>query len=124
MGYIRDLIAGLPARSPKWDRFRDAHIKANPTCAACGSRTKLEAHHILPFHLRPDLELVPSNILTLCENGPNCHLTFGHLRDWKQYNPHVIEDSALYLSRLKQYRIYRKNEPILPPANGIPDTDK
>lgn len=95
------------ARSPKWDGVRRKHLLAQPSCQACGNTKNLSVHHIEPFHLRPDRELDFSNLLTLCEDGPNCHLTFGHLRDWKQYNPQVVSDAALYLSRLRQYRINR-----------------
>jgi 5-methylcytosine-specific restriction protein A len=94
-------------RSPKWPSCRKRHLLTQPSCQACGNTKNVSVHHILPFHLRPDLELDPSNLLSLCEDGPNCHLTWGHLLDWKQYNPQVVKDSALYLSRLKQYRIHR-----------------
>lgn len=100
------LITAKP-RSPQWDGVRKKHLLTQPTCQACGNAKNVSVHHILPFFLRPDLELDPSNLLSLCEDGPNCHLTFGHLRDWKQYNPQVVGDSALYLSRLRQYRIHR-----------------
>lgn len=116
MGYLRDLIQGTPARSPHWPKARAEHLKRQPACAACGGTSKLEVHHIIPFsspHGR-DHELDPLNLLTLCEAGPNCHLTFGHLRDWKKCNPMVVKDSALYLSRLQQYRYPPASSP--PPA--------
>lgn len=100
------VIEGVP-RSPQWNSVRRKHLLAQPSCQACGNTKNLSVHHIEPFHLRPDRELDLSNLLTLCEDGPNCHLTFGHLRDWSQYNPQVVGDAALYLSRLKQYRIQR-----------------
>jgi hypothetical protein len=110
-GVVKTKIEGLPLsnslRSPKWDSVRKKHLLSQPTCQACGNNKNVSVHHIEPFHLRPDLELDPSNLLSLCEDGPNCHLTWGHLRDWKQYNPQVVKDAALYLSRIKQYRINR-----------------
>lgn len=99
-------VEGLP-RSSRWDSVRRKHLLAQPSCQACGNTKNLSVHHIEPFHLRPDRELDFSNLISLCEDGPNCHFTFGHLRDWRQYNPQVVGDAALYLSRLKQYRIQR-----------------
>lgn len=101
---IRDFILGLPRRSPRWPALRAKHLKAQPTCQACGGTSRLEVHHIESFHTRPDLELDPSNLITLCEAGANCHFTFGHLRDWMVVNPHVEQDVFIYLSRIRQFR--------------------
>ena len=46
---ISEYFAGLPARSPRWPAVRGAHLKRNPTCAACGTKDKLEVHHVRPF---------------------------------------------------------------------------
>ena len=56
-------------RSSKWPKVRKDYLKLNPECAACGGKTSLNVHHILPYHIRPDLELEPSNLLTLCEKS-------------------------------------------------------
>lgn len=63
----------------------------------CGGEEKLEVHHIRPFHLHPDLELDPDNLITLCEaghDGSNCHLLFGHLGNFKSFNVDVRADAA------------------------------
>ena len=39
-------------------------------CQVCGSREKLEAHHILPKALYPNLSFNPNNGVLLCVN---CH---------------------------------------------------
>ena len=68
-------------------------------CAACGSRAKVRAHHIVPVSVAPEREHDPSNLLSLCESyshGVNCHLFFGHAGDWQAYNPHVIADAFAY----------------------------
>lgn len=85
-------ISSIHARSPSWRAKRNEHIMAHPFCAVCGSGKNLTVHHIMPYHLFPDLELVDSNLITLCE-GPvvNCHFLFGHMRNWRSYNPKVIE---------------------------------
>lgn len=60
----------------------------------CGYRGRgLQVHHIKPFHLHPDLELDPDNLITLCEiKGRDHHLLIGHLDDWEAYNPNVRHD--------------------------------
>jgi hypothetical protein len=86
-------------RSPEWREVRDEHVRLHPFCAACGGDRKLQVHHILPFHLHPDLELDPENLLTLCERPARfCHYVFGHFHNWKAYNPNVVVDAARYLS--------------------------
>jgi 5-methylcytosine-specific restriction protein A len=79
------------SRSPKWGALRDRFL-VGKVCAVCGGKEKLQAHHVLPFHLRPDLELEESNLLALCESkhlGINCHLLVGHLGDFRKFNRSV-----------------------------------
>ena len=101
MKAITEYFAGLPARSPRWSAVRGAHLKRNPTCAACGTKDKLEVHHVRPFHLFAHLELDPSNLLTLCETGGNCHLMLGHLKFFKSYNLEVRKDAEVLLQKIK-----------------------
>jgi 5-methylcytosine-specific restriction protein A len=109
MQRIKDIARGNTRkrkRSSKWRSIRAKHIRANPSCAVCGSTTSLEVHHIQPFHLCPELELEPSNLMTLCDGmrrrGLNCHHLFGHLRNWRRINYDVIEDAAAWLVKLKR----------------------
>ena len=83
------------ARSDKWPLVRDAWLKEHPTCAVCGTRNGVEAHHIQPFHEHPALELDPTNLITL---GRDCqhHITFGHLGDYKSHNPRCVADATLW----------------------------
>ena len=77
-------------RSPHWPAVRRAHLAIEGWCRACGNTKNLEVHHIQPFHLHPELELEPTNFLTLCEViGSDCHLHKGHLGNWKSFNPVV-----------------------------------
>ncbi|GCE16544.1 HNH endonuclease [Dictyobacter kobayashii] len=64
----------------------------------CGHRGKgLQVHHIKPFHLYPELELDPNNLITLCEiRGRTHHLLIGHLDDWESYNIRVRADTKRY----------------------------
>jgi hypothetical protein len=55
----------------------------------------LQVHHILPFHLNPQLELDPSNLITLCMGKLECHLIIGHGGDYKDYNPSVVKHAEL-----------------------------
>lgn len=105
---LKDLLLGkrprgTPPRSRLWRRVRTEHLTKNPSCAACGGRRKLEVHHLIPFHLAPELELEPSNLLTLCERkrlGVNCHLFFGHLGNYRTLNFAARHDAGLFLARL------------------------
>jgi len=77
-------------RSSRWAAVRRAHLEIEPYCAVCGSEEDLEVHHIKPFHSNPDLELAPSNLITLC--GGNCHWAVGHLgASWRAENPEIRE---------------------------------
>jgi len=91
------------ARSSKWAKVREQFLKENPACAVCGSTKKLEAHHIIPFHLCPERELDPTNLIPLCESkryGINCHLLFGHLGCYTSFNETVVSDAAAWNKKL------------------------
>lgn len=86
-------------RSSKWRKVRKIHLKANPTCAVCKSRKKVEVHHKIPFHITPDLELKETNLLSLCENkkyGLNCHLLIGHLGNYRRFNDDIEMDVFIW----------------------------
>lgn len=92
------------ARSGHWPTVRKQHLALHPTCALCGGAVKIEVHHIRPFHLHPDLELDPSNLVTLCEadkGGANCHLLFGHLGNFKSFNVEVVSDASHWSEKIK-----------------------
>jgi len=81
----------LKKRSSEWPKVEKEFRVKHPVCEACGSSKNLNVHHKKPFHLYPELELEPSNLITLCMDK-ECHLKLGHGGDWKAYNPHVVED--------------------------------
>lgn len=99
--HLADLAQGKAPvgvlRSPRWPMVRSAWLSLNPMCAVCGSRSKLEVHHKEPFHLRPELELALTNLVTLCESRRfiNCHLMVGHLGNYKSFNPDVVAHASL-----------------------------
>lgn len=103
LGWLSRLFSRLPAsepfgRSGAWPRVRREHLGREPACIACGRSGSLEVHHVVPYHDRPDLELDPGNLVTLCADP--CHFVFGHLLDWRRSNPHVREDAAAYRARI------------------------
>lgn len=53
-------------RSPKWPTVRRAHLKREPVCQLCGCtiKARLNVHHVVPFHLAPDMELLEDNLIT------------------------------------------------------------
>ena len=94
-----------PKRSNEWAKVRKEHLKNNPKCIVCGDTHQLNVHHIKPFHLHPELELDPNNLVTLCEStsyGIICHLLIGHLGDYKNINPNSIEDAKIWNAKLKE----------------------
>lgn len=111
MSIVRHLVGALQGKHPltarrsgKWRAVRAQHLAANPCCAVCGGADKLEVHHKQPFHLNPALELDPANLITLCEvdrGGVNCHLFFGHLGNFKAFNPAVADDAAAWRQKIE-----------------------
>lgn len=104
---LKDLIQGKRAigqrRSKDWPKVRKAHLVKFPNCAVCGGSKKLEVHHVSPFHLSPELELDPSNLITACESkkrGINCHLGMAHLGSYKKINPEIRTDAVIWNNKL------------------------
>ena len=91
---VRDAHVGHgKERSPHWPTVQHHHIQQFPTCEACGGNINLNVHHKKPFHLFPELELEPTNLITLCMDGDkDCHIKLGHGGNFKAYNPNVVED--------------------------------
>jgi len=105
--HIKDVIQGKTTiakkRSSKWPAVRKAHLQKFPTCAVCGGTKKLEVHHKASFSDHPELELEPTNLITLCEASKSCnhHLFVGHLGDYKKINPTVVEDAEYWFKKLQ-----------------------
>ena len=86
-------------RSPEWPKVRARFIEEHSVCEVCGTKKKLEVHHILPVHKYPKLELEFSNLITLCD--PH-HFVFGHLCSFYSYNDTVREDALVWRSRINK----------------------
>ena len=93
-------------RSGGWERVELAHVARYPKCVACGTLNTIEVHHIRPYHLYPELELVESNLLTLCRMH---HLVFGHFGDWAAWNPGVVAMTRHY-HRAYGMRLYQRED--------------
>lgn len=83
-------------RSSHWKKVREDFLDENPFCAACGSHKNLQVHHIRPYHLWPELELDPSNLISLCMDTDDCHLHIGHGGNFSCYNPRVKENAESF----------------------------
>lgn len=97
----------LSKRSSLWYNTRKIHLLKQNCCQACGTKRRLQVHHIEPVHINPYRELDPDNLITLCRT---CHLVFGHLMDYSSWNKNVINDAAVYLSvvRARPYVVYQQ----------------
>jgi len=80
LSFFQDRTFGQ-ARHSGWNDFRRTYIKDR--CEVCGSKYFRELHHVIPFTVRPDMELFPSNVVTLCRKH---HFEWGHLFSFKSYN--------------------------------------
>jgi len=98
-----DSLGKKHRRSPKWRKIRLAHLKDHPFCVVCESTKNLEVHHIIPFHVDPNLEPDRGNLMTLCENkkyGTNCHILWGHLGNFRRYNQEVRLDVVIWNKKI------------------------
>lgn len=111
---IKDRIQGKATkgqkRSSRWPGVRKRYLECFPECAVCGSREKLEVHHLTPFHEAPHLELEFSNLITLCESRPwYCHLIFGHLGDYRAINSECRQDVLEWAQKVQTRKRNQKN---------------
>jgi len=89
-------------RSGKWvtvrKKFLAKNKKAGLGCAACGNTVGLQVHHVRPYHLHPELELVESNLRVLCSSvtGLECHELLAHGGSFKAYVP-IIDELCVLL---------------------------
>ena len=91
-------------RSPLWRGVRDAYAKAHPKCEfnGCDGKFPIAVHHVIPFHVDPNRELDPNNLISACSTGyaedgtpsPNHHLFAAHRGKYSNDNPLVREQFA------------------------------
>ena len=103
LAHEQPVMLGAP-RSSRWAAVRDGFLEGK-RCSACGGTKELVAHHRIPFHVDPSLELELSNLIPLCEAGRyglNCHLLLGHLGNWRRWNVELDVDVQRWASVLIQ----------------------
>jgi hypothetical protein len=90
-------------RMQGWAKIRKEHLQRQPVCQICGTKVRLAVHHIVPIWVRPDLEGLTTNMITLCENSKTifCHFTFGHLGKWKRWNEDIEADAITFAEKIK-----------------------
>ena len=93
---IYPIFGGVP-RSSQWSRIRKSFLASHPTCAVCGTEKDLECHHIVPYNIRPEMELDFHNLLTLCSRD---HLLFGHLGSFRSWNVDVRKDALYFKNKI------------------------
>ncbi len=86
------------SRSSRWDEVRDDFIRNNQFCSACGYTEELQVHHMKPFKSHPELELDPSNLITLCMGPKDCHLFIGHGGNFKFHVPDLLDYIEVFKS--------------------------
>lgn len=110
------------ARSSGWPKVRAAHLVRFPRCEACGGTGGLQVHHVRAFHCDSSLELDPTNLITLCTDGPcnlNCHFVLGHAGNTKTSNPNVRDDAARMFKLLNSGVTCEVNVPVPPPISVL-----
>jgi 5-methylcytosine-specific restriction enzyme A len=107
IGYFKDLIQKKlewgQRRNPKWSKESKEWMGDKP-CAVCGGIKNRNVHHMVPFHIDPSREMDSTNWIVLCDadkNGMNCHLSMGHLGNYKSYNSNVVFDAQYWNARIK-----------------------
>lgn len=90
-------------RSSKWPALEKSFKKAHPLCACCGSNVRVQVHHKKPFHLHPELELDPKNLISLCMGERDCHLVIGHGNSFKAYNPNIDHDVKILSKDISKF---------------------
>lgn len=100
--YLKDLFRGNllgGLRSSDWYWFKKMYEGICPKeCRCCGTKRKVELHHIVPFHEDPSLELDVNNVIWLCRT---CHHLLGHLKFWKSHNVNVEEDAKVLRNKIE-----------------------
>lgn len=105
--HLRDV--GVSAkRSTHWPTVEKHFLEAHPTCAACGGTERLNIHHIKPFHIFPELELDPNNLITLCMSEKEDHLKIGHGGSFRAWNENVKNNAAEVLADPSKYDVIVK----------------
>lgn len=100
--HFRDIGLGKQ-RSTHWKTVEHHFLMEHSTCEACGTHIRVQVHHKKPFHIHPELELDPANLIALCMSRRECHLWIGHGGNFKEWNPKVEEYAAMIKNGTKPF---------------------
>jgi len=67
-------------------------------CVVCGGKKRVQAHHMLPFHLWPQLAMEERLWLPVCRGNPqlDCHCAIGHAGILEGINIFVLEFAGMF----------------------------
>lgn len=57
------------------------------SCEWCGTKLRLNRHHVIPQSVDPSLKHNRMNLIVLCRK---CHFVLGHRCNWRTFNPDVL----------------------------------
>jgi 5-methylcytosine-specific restriction endonuclease McrA len=81
-----------PRRSWAVAKVMRQHVRDNPCCAWCGGTADVQAHHIVPVAVDPELAARPDNLVSLCgSGGRECHVVVGHGGNTRRYTVNVMD---------------------------------
>ena len=92
-------------RSPKWHTLEKHFLESHSVCEVCGGSVNLNVHHIVPFHIDPELELDTTNLITVCMGKLECHLRIAHANNFRLTNPNIVSDAAEIRSDISKFDI-------------------
>ena len=88
-------------RASQWPKVRKEHLAKNPLCIVCNKKGTLlspnEAHHIVLFSQDPSMELLSTNIATVCRRH---HLEWAHLGNFKSWDKDIVENARIFRERV------------------------
>ena len=92
------IVGGV--RSSQWPSVRAKYMAdGHDQCAACGTKSDIEVHHVESFSQHAEKELDAKNLITLCRD---CHFRIGHDADgldgpqkpnWRTSNPPTVNEN-------------------------------
>ena len=90
-------------RSSKWSALEKSFKKQFPTCACCRTNKKVQIHHIVPFHVSPELELEPTNLISLCMSKRMCHLQIAHCGSFRKWTENIRQYASILSKDISKY---------------------
>lgn len=98
---LAKIYPGTAYRGRKLQKWADRLFKKNQCCVACGSKTNLQPHHILPSHPWEQLHYDIENGIILCKS---CHDSYH-----SSYFPVNKETLEQFLKKKKKRKVKKKN---------------